>query len=226
MTVATILNTLRDAGLTIVLSDIGGITVTSATRPTDELRDLIRANKPALLAWLHAANDPVVSKDEKRADDPPAVADGPEANEDVATWITRRRVTGHEKMRPDTLAKFAATSAALDHQIGDATDADPDRNCWPNDPSLDAAMNAGEIETFMARVTLFMHRGLGLARAEALADKLKTRDRDGDDRRLCMECRHLASTRCTRPQAAGIGPMVEVFRAKLQRCPAFDGVAL
>jgi hypothetical protein len=127
-------------------------------------------------------------------------------------------------MRPATLAKFAKASAALDHQVADATD--PDRWCWPSDPNLDAAMNGKEIETFVARVELFTRRNFDLNRAEAMADKLKTRDREGDDRRVCMECRYLASTRCTRPQASGIGPMAEIFRAKLQRCPAFDGVAL
>jgi hypothetical protein len=235
MTAAAILNTLHDAGLTIALSNTGGITVTSATRPPDDLRDLIRANKAVLLKYLHAqaendptpatlaqpaplhaANDPVASKAQDRADDPP----------DVAAWIDRRRVKGHEGMRPATLAKFAKASAALDHQAADAADSDPDRWYWPRDPSPDAAMNSGEIKAFVARVTLFVRHGFDQSRAEALADKLKTRDREGDDRVVCVECRHLASNRCTRPQAASLGPMVEVFRAKLQRCPAFDGVVL
>ena len=53
-------------------------------------------------------------------------------------------------------------------------------------------MTGAEIDTFTARLARFTDRGMGLADADALADKLVTRDRESDDRRLCVECVHLA----------------------------------
>ena len=66
--------------------------------------------------------------------------------------------------------------------------ADPDRWCWPHS----TAMNTGEIDTFTARLARFTDKGLSLDDSEALADKLVLRDRESDDRRLCLECAHLA----------------------------------
>jgi hypothetical protein len=104
---------------------------------------------------------------------------------------------------------------------------DPDRWCWPAVQDLDAPMNHGEVETFTARVLLFMRRSMGASRAEALADKLKRRDREGDDRRACIECRRLTSSlHWPAWRNAGIGgPQVggDVLNA-LQRCPAFTPV--
>jgi hypothetical protein len=51
-------DTLRSAGLTLSLTDGQALAVTPASRLTAQLRGLIRANLPALLDWLHAANDP------------------------------------------------------------------------------------------------------------------------------------------------------------------------
>lgn len=65
--------------------------------------------------------------------------------------------------------------------------ADPDRWCWPHG----SAMNTAEIDAFTARLARFTDKGLSLDNTEALADKLVTRDRDNDSRRLCLECAHL-----------------------------------
>ena len=65
---------------------------------------------------------------------------------------------------------------------------DPDRWAWPHSE----AMNGREIDTFTARLARFTDKGLMLDDAEKLADKLVTRDRESDDRRLCLECVHLA----------------------------------
>lgn len=93
-------------------------------------------------------------------------------------------------------------------------------------------MNGAEIDTFTARLARFTDKGLGLNDAEALADKLVTRDREADDRRLCLECVHLAghaagSWGCRDWQRAGAaiqardaglpGDLV----MKLQRCDGF-----
>ncbi len=47
-----------------------------------------------------------------------------------------------------------------------------------------------EIQMFISRCRRFMRMGLAEPEAERAADRLVARDRDGDDRRLCVECRH------------------------------------
>ena len=82
---------------------------------------------------------------------------------------------------------------------------DPDRWCWPHS----SAMNGAEIDTFAARLHKFTDKGLPRTHGEALADKLVLRDRDQDDRRICLECKHLTgygvdSWRCGNWQAAAV----------------------
>ena len=96
---------------------------------------------------------------------------------------------------------------------------DPDRWCWPRS----SAMNGAEIEAFTARVERFTDKGLGLDDANNLANKLVIRDRDQDDRRLCLECAHFtANTSCRNHKAADVPPMVGGdFSVGLQRCQGF-----
>ena len=82
---------------------------------------------------------------------------------------------------------------------------DPDRWAWPHS----AAMNGAEIDAFTARLARFTDKGLSLDDGEALADKLVTRDRESDDRRLCLECHHLSGQsgkawHCRNWQRAGV----------------------
>lgn len=58
---------------------------------------------------------------------------------------------------------------------------------WPHGP----AMNETEIDTLMTRLALFTGKGATVQDAEKQADRLMVRDREGDDRRLCLECAHL-----------------------------------
>jgi hypothetical protein len=96
---------------------------------------------------------------------------------------------------------------------------DPDRWCWPNSD----AMNGAEINIFIGRVQKFIDRGIDEPRAEVLADKLVIRDRQRDDRHICLECVNLQPGRCGRYRAAGLqSPQVGTDLATLlQRCPAF-----
>lgn len=101
---------------------------------------------------------------------------------------------------------------------------DPDRWCWPHT----VAMNTREIDIFTARVVRFTAKGLGLDDADALADKLLKRDRDLDERRLCLECINLTRPRgawsCTKWRAAGLGEVrvPSDLMQLLQRCDAFN----
>lgn len=103
-----------------------------------------------------------------------------------------------------------------------------DRWCFPNN----TAMTGGEIDTFAARLARFTVKGVTYADAEFIADRLVQRDRENDERRLCLECMHLggygrASWRCGNWQAAGIAVRTHDnqlpgdFAQLLQRCDGF-----
>ena len=53
-----IFEVLHDVGLNVSLAPGGNLLVSPKSRLTDDLRTLIRDNKPFLLDWLTAANDP------------------------------------------------------------------------------------------------------------------------------------------------------------------------
>lgn len=124
--------------------------------------------------------------------------------------------------------RLHAASLALDAVIlASGIAADPDRWCWPQS----TALNTGEIDTFTARLSRFTDRGLIVAFAESLADKLVIRDREGDDRALCLECPHLGgysgSWRCGAWKRAGIATRAGDARlasdevTMLRRCDGF-----
>ena len=70
--VQNIFESLREAGLSLSLASNSGISVTPASRLTDDLRTLIRDNKPFLLDWLTAANDPAPEPEPEPPADPNA----------------------------------------------------------------------------------------------------------------------------------------------------------
>ena len=129
----------------------------------------------------------------------------------------------HSPFKPRTVATVAtlAVAKAPDGAANDPTP-DPERWCWPHS----AAMNGGEIDTFTQRLHQFSRRGLAALDAESLADKLVTRDRESDDRRLCLECSNLSRAggwRCAQWQRAGLGTaslLADLVR-QLQRCDSF-----
>ena len=140
-------------------------------------------------------------------------------------------------VRPPGLSPLLlAASLALDASIsaaGTLPGNDPDADCWPRSTT----MNGAEIDLFTARLHRFTDKGLTRTDGEALADKLVIRDREADDRRSCLECRHLSgyghtSWRCGNWQAAGVAirPRDTQLPAdlvlQLQRCDGFgDAVA-
>lgn len=99
--------------------------------------------------------------------------------------------------------------------------ADVDRWSWPNGQ----AMNGAEIDRMISRVDVFMRRSLKFADAERLADTLMRRDRDDDDRRVCLECARLRGRSCAAPAIGGMGSNVSHVALILQRCPAFQAVS-
>lgn len=80
-----------------------------------------------------------------------------------------------------------------------------------------------EIASFTAREARFTRHGR--PDAEHLAERLKLRDREGDDRRLCLECTWLGDRgRCMAAAAGrirGADRRLESVQTILQRCEAF-----
>ena len=57
------------------------------------------------------------------------------------------------------------------------------------------AWGDAQIRRFNFRFQLFQRRGIEPLNAEKLADQLATRDYERDDRRLCLECKHMQRSR-------------------------------
>lgn len=155
-------------------------------------------------------------------------------------WLARLKKISPTR-EPDTTEPtkpgfigFVAPDMALTPKTGADSPAandpiqDPDRWYWPHT----VAINTREIDTFTARLARFTDKGLGLDDAEDLADKLVRRDRDLDDRRLCLECIHLdgqscAAWHCKNWQRAGIAfkageaRLATALVLQLQRCDGF-----
>lgn len=104
---------------------------------------------------------------------------------------------------------------------------DLDRWAWP----ASTAMTGAEIDSFTARLAQFTDKGLTLDAGERLADKLLIRDREQDDRRLCVECVHLAgyagTWSCRNWQQADVAikqqhaHLPAALVTQLQRCDGF-----
>jgi hypothetical protein len=124
----------------------------------------------------------------------------------TATVATNATVITFSLPSVATVAEVAVANKSKDN---------PDRYCWPNSP----AMNTLEIKTFHSRVVRFS----GRAAAEQLADRLVRRDREGDDREMCIECLHMKGMICHNSTEAGMHPMLgENFVDQLQRCAGFS----
>ena len=91
--------------------------------------------------------------------------------------------------KPDLLT-LLSVGAARPYRLSQA-----DADAAHAEPWDDAA-----IGRFVVRLSLFLRRGIDATDADDLAERLHLRDLQGDDRRLCLECAHLAGR--TRRQLA------------------------
>jgi hypothetical protein len=83
-----------------------------------------------------------------------------------------------------------------------------------------------EIARFQARLRRFNSFGIRGDDAQELAERLTLRDRDNDERRMCLECSQHQPGRCGNHRRAGLhvpelGPDLAVM---LQRCPGFQSM--
>lgn len=95
-----------------------------------------------------------------------------------------------------------------------------------------AAINAAmqpwgedEFRRFGLRVAMFVRRRVPQAMAERWADRLALRDQQLDDRRVCIECKHVQDDRgcfaASQGRIKGADRRMQVMPFQLQRCPAF-----
>ena len=95
-----------------------------------------------------------------------------------------------------------------------------------NQTHLRKSESVSDIET--ARLALFTDRGLSLNDAQISVGRLRTRDRERDDRRLCLECRHLSGGpggwQCSQWRMLNVRSTAvpaDLALLLLQRCKAF-----
>lgn len=83
-----------------------------------------------------------------------------------------------------------------------------------------------EIQAFTDRRDRLLRWGYTAQVADGLAERLTLRDRDGDERRLCLECRELEATgRCAaarRGAFPGVDRGLEPVQDILMRCESFN----
>lgn len=104
----------------------------------------------------------------------------------------------------------------------------PPSDCPPTRPEPSVrrgcAYSEAEIQAFAYREARFSRFGWSLD-AGHIAERLRLRDRDGDDRRLCLECTWLHDNgRCLAAASGrlpGAARRLEPVQIILQRCEAF-----
>jgi len=206
-----------------ITADGDRLLIRPASKLTDELVSTIRTAKPELLALL-AAND--------STNDPTRTCRGcshllrygtcgepREAGllDDGESFGIRWAPAGYAATCPAFAARVRHKAPErrpyrLSKAEGDAAHAEP----WD-----DAA-----IARFVGRVSLLIRRGFNATDADDLAERLHLRDVQGDERRLCVECRHLAGRtgtwRCGNARIAGVGHELPAELATtMQRCAGF-----
>jgi hypothetical protein len=137
-----------------------------------------------------------------------------------ATFATQEPETARPVATVATVAVAEPPPAIAEPHIAPINDpefSDPDRWCWPDGD----AMNGEELDLMSRRIKAFQRRGMPEAKAEHLADSLVRRDRDSDDRRLCIECSNLQGQQCGAWRTAGAGRNVAAVVMLPQRCAGF-----
>ena len=95
----------------------------------------------------------------------------------------------------------------------------PPEFCDHREPASDA-----EIMRMAERTEAFERMGLTPDEADWAVERLLRRDRDRDDRRLCVECQHIRAAADSWRCAALRGPIPRDWvTIRLQRCKKFEG---
>lgn len=88
------------------------------------------------------------------------------------------------------------------------------------------AWTEADIATFLEYQSRLLRWGWSVVDAEQLADRLVQRDRGGDARRACVECRQYRPGRCGAFRVAGLrtADIGRDLAVLLQRCPGFSAL--
>jgi hypothetical protein len=153
-----------------------------------------------------------------------ALADGGGIRVSPASALTDEHIEAIRTHKTELIALLAVADTAVNppanRPANDMDGAVADACCWPHSD----AMNGAELDAMVIRLQLFERLGVVEAKADNLADRLVSRDRQHDDRRLCLECAHLGDRGRCLAAAAGRLPAdrcVEPVPDVLRRCPAF-----
>lgn len=222
MSAHDLLHDLRAAGFSLVAAD-GKLLVTPASALTDEMRVALRAFKSELLALVGRADQAnhLRAVATRSCADCAHVLPRATCGEPLAAALRTAEEgfgivwppDGHGAACPAFAGKPPRATADRPHRLANDEADRCHAPCWDD----------AEIVAFTARSERFVL--LGRADADDLAERLTLRDRDGDDRRLCLECTWLGDTGgCL---AAKVGRLLGVERRHepvqtiLQRCEAF-----
>ncbi len=125
----------------------------------------------------------------------------------------RKPGTGLQSEETCGSSQDSQNSQAYPLQCATGSDADMAAMAWTD----------ADIARFLARRTRLMRWGWAEVEAEVLAKRLVKRDREGNDRVSCAECRHFKPGRCGNYRDAGLqAPDVgRDLAGTLQRCPGF-----
>ena len=232
MGAAELLVQVQAAGLVVVVAR-GKLLVSPASMLTDDLRAALRASKPDLIELL--ALQPADQQTESAVDQPHhALADRTcadcmhlgrhgtclvpvsaglltQAEGFGIVWQPASYGAGCAAFTGKAPAEAVKRPYSLTKTLADAAHARP---------RDDATM-----ARFLARVKHLSRLGVVAKEAEDLAERLALRDRDGDDRRLCLECAWLGDAgRCLAAASghlAGVDWRLKPVQTILQRCMAF-----
>lgn len=221
MSARDLLEHLVSTGFTVV-ADGDRLTVSPASKLTDDLRAALRTAKPDLLTVLaeRAPTEPAQPRTcagcqhrlrRGTCAEPVAAGLFTAAHGFGIVWPEPDHAATCPAFTPGARAKAPDRPHKLTPAEGDAAHAQP----WDD----------GACDRFTARVGLFLRRGINAADADDLAERLHLRDVHGDDRRLCLECRNLAGRTTARRCAVGEVPDLPVdLVTRLQRCIGFGEV--
>ncbi len=222
MGAADLLERVRGAGFVLDVAD-DKLLVTPASMLTDELRAALRACKPELIqlptrSALGNDGKAVVGRTcagcahglQRGACGEPVAAGLLTVEEGFGiVWPPER----HGAVCPAFTGRMPAVAADQSHRLTDDEANRCNAPCW----------NGAETAAFTARTERFAL--LGRADADDLEKRLTLRDRDGDDRRLCLECTWLGDTgRCLAAATGripGADRRLEPAQTILQRCRTF-----
>lgn len=203
-----------------VSADGDKLVIRPASKLTDDLRQMLRAAKPELMAMLNGAtNDPTRTCRACTNRLPYGTCGEPNKAgllDDGEPFGVRWPPDGHARTCKAFTAKMLVKASNRPYKLtkaeGDVAHAEP----WDD----------GAIARFSARLALLMRRGFNATDADDLAEQLHLGDVTGDDRVLCVECRHLTGRtgawRCLNHRAAGVGPDLPAeLVTQMHRCPGF-----